>query len=526
MKKRILAITMAVMITGMTLAGCGESNEAVSSNNADNMLEVKVVSPKNADINITGEYVGTLEFEDQVNVFPLISGEITNVYFEEGDYVEEGEIMFTLDDKAYQLQLQNANKSYASAENGLNQQLGALEMQRNSAVNNLHTAQEGVRQIEDTYEYYENQKSDLDSTKDDLMDSRVDLKEDLNKLRKDRDKAKDDLEGAEKEMNDAATAYYTAMQKMAMGDPTINQAAITLLKANMDAKASAYSGLAQKIAAYDSAEPQLESAIKQYDSSMDQLDSSKDGIQFQQDNLDYSLQQAKRGEILAQNNLDYFDNYTLPMTQEAAEISLSQAKIGISSAQLQLEHTKVKAPVSGKVYLKNNDTKDLAQAGYPVYVILPENTKYAAFNVPETVCSQLNIGDEVTVERNGVTYKGRISEIPTTINQQTGMFTVKAAVTDNADELVTGTSVVVTAVTKSLPGVTTIPIDCVYYEGGNTYTYAVSKDGIISKVYIETGLYDNENMEIKSGITPDMQIITTWSSDYHDGLKVVIAENN
>lgn len=515
---------MVTTLLSTSIVGCGEKSEAaVSDNEAKAMLEVSVVSPKITDINITGEYVGTLEFSEQVNVFPMISGEITNTYFEEGDYVEAGQLMFTLDDKAYQLQLQNANKTYDSAENGLAQQLGALEMQRNSAVNNLHTAQEGIRQLEDTYDYYNDQKADLDSTKDDLMESRVDLKDDLNKLRDDRDKAKEDLKSAESAMEDAAKAYYGLMQQKAAGAP-VNDVQLSMAKANMDSKTSAYSGLAQKIAAYDSAETQMVSAIKQYDSSMDQLDSSKEGLQFQQDNLDYSMAQAKRGEILAQNNLDYFDNYTAPMTQEAAEISLSQAKIGISSAQLQLSYTKITAPVSGKVYLKNNEANDLAQAGYPVYVILPENTKYAAFNVPENVWCQLNIGDEIKVERNGVEYQAKVSEIPTSINQQTGMFTVKAAITGNADDLVAGTSVVVTATTNNLPQVMTIPIDCVYYEAGKTYTFAVSKDGIISKVYIETGLYDDENMQIITGITEDMLIITTWASDYHDGLKVKIAD--
>ena len=81
------------------------------------------------------------------------------------------------------------------------------------------------------------------------------------------------------------------------------------------------------------------------------------------------------------------------------------------------------------------------------------------------------------------------------------------------------------------------------YDLANKVNHLIEKEGInINKEYDEevkytylsndeideimTELGANENMEIKSGITPDMQIITTWSSDYHDGLKVVIAENN
>lgn len=524
MKRRVLILLMAMSITGAALAGCGSvtNEDSVSESSANALLMVSTVSPAVTDINIKGEFVGTLEYDEQISVFPLLSGEITGTYFEDGDYVEEGELMFTLDDKAYQLQLQNANTTYESAETGLQQQLGALEMQRNNAINTLHSAQEGIRQIEDTYDYYNVQKSDLDETKENLQSDRNDMKDDLNKLRDDRTKAKDDLKDAETAMEKDSKAYADALMANAANPaaPPIPQATLTILKSKMDASVSAYSSLAQKVAAYDSAEKQMESAIKQYDSSMDQIDSSKEGLQFQQDNLDYSLAQAKRGEILAQNNLDYFDNYTAPLTQHSAELTLSQAGIGISSAQLQLSYTKIKAPISGKVIAKNNDVGDLAQAGYPVYMILPEDTINASFGVPESVWRNLNIGDKITVERNGEIYDAKVTEIPTGVNPQTGMFVIKATVSGNTDSLVTGTSVIVSAVTQSLNSVMTIPIDCVYYEGGNSYTYVVNNDGVVSKIYIETGLYDDVNMEIKSGITKDMKVITTWSSDLHDGLVV------
>lgn len=532
MKKRIVILLLAMTFTTAVFTACGEKTSDTAEQVEEKTLQVTTVDPLETEINITGDFVGTLEYSDQVDVFPLISGEITKVYFEEGDYVEAGQLMFTLDDKAYQLQLKNANATYTQAEIGMNQQLGALQMQRNSNLNNIDAANEGVRQIEDTYKQFDSQLSDLGETKEDMQKDRADLKQDLIDLRKDKEKAEDNLKSAKSSLEDASKAYANAMTKRAQeeaahnADPsipiTVTDSQLQILKGAMDGASAQVSGLTQQIAGYASAETQLESAIKQYDSSMDSLDSSKDNLQFQKDSLDYNYAQAKRGVILAQENLDYFDKYTVPATEQNAANTLNQASIGIDSAKLQLSYTKVKAPVSGKVLVRNNDEKDLAQAGYPVYSILPESTIYASFGVPESVWRELELGDEVIVSKNDKEYKGKISELPTEVDQRTGLFTIKAAIGGNTDDLITGTAVTVKAVTKHIDKTMTIPIDCVYYEGGNSYTFSVSDNGIVSKVYIETGMYDKDNMQILSGVNKDMKIISTWSSDLHDGIKVDI----
>lgn len=549
MRKRWIAnmMILCMIVYAFTFAGCGAADTATSliSGETDTaLLEVDTVSPLITDIAVEGEYVGILEYEDQVSVVPMLNGEVTATYFEEGDYVEAGDLLFTIDDEAYQLQLQNAQIAYQQAQSGIDSQLGQLQMGRDSAVNTVSSAQEGISQIQDSYDYFDSQLADLDESKADLAEDRAELKEDLLEVRDQISDLEKSIESMQKQYNDLFAAYQAAAavpdnmgtssgdsseEGESLDSPASNptpdsnmEAQLRVMAEQCDQLSNALSAARSMLSSLQSAEKQLDNAIAQYDSSMDQIDSSKDSIIYQRDNLNYNLEQALRGEQLAQEQLDYYDNYTIPSAQMSATTTLQQAQLGIDSARLQLNYTRVTAPVSGTILSKNVEELGIAQMGYPAYVIISDEGTLASFGVPESTYRMLSLGQEVRVERNGVVYAGSIIEIPLQVNPQTGLFTVKAALKGDTDQLIMGTSVKVTLAVQHTERALTIPIDCVYYEGGESYTY-VLEGNIVRKVSIVTGLYDDVNMQILSGITEDMPIITTWSSDLRDGLEVKVS---
>lgn len=530
-------MVLCIVISSFAVTGCGAAESAaslISGAEEATLLEVDAVNPLITDIAVEGEYVGVLEYENQVAVVPMLNGEVTATYFEEGDFVEEGELLFTIDDEAYQLQLQNAQIAYQQAQSGIDSQLGQLQMGRDSAVNTVSQAQEGISQIQDSYDYFNSQLADLDASKADLAEDRAEMKEDLLELRDQISDLESAIESMQNQYNDMYAAYQTAKTQRGVWDrtPSENRTAeppkgltdseLYQMDITCDQLSNALSAARSTLSGLQSAEKQLDSAIAQYDSSMDQIDSSKDSIIYQRDNLDYNMEQALRGEQLAQEQLDYYDNYTIPSAQTSATTTLQQAQLGIESARLQLNYTQVTAPVSGTIMSKNVEELGIAQMGYAAYVIISDDGAIASFGVPESTYRMLTLGQAVKVERNGAVYDGNIVEIPLQVNPQTGLFTVKAAVKGDTDQLIMGTSVKVTLAAQHAERALTIPIDCVYYESGDSYTY-VLEGNIVRKVSIETGLYDNENMQILSGITEDMPVITTWSSDLRDGLEVRVS---
>ncbi len=131
----------------------------------------------------------------------------------------------------------------------------------------------------------------------------------------------------------------------------------------------------------------------------------------------------------------------------------------------------------------------------------------------------MTIGQEVQVERNGEIYTAEISENVGVADASNGLFKVKARLISGADKLIAGTSVKLTMATRKADNVMTIPVDSVYYESEKAYVYCM-QNGKAVRTEIETGITNNENVEVKSGLTNDSRVITTWASQLKDGSDV------
>lgn len=74
---------------------------------------------KISPIEITVETVGTAEARKSVSLFPAAADRVTNVMFSPGDFVEQGDILLTLDDRRQKTSLQKAQIQLADAERTL-----------------------------------------------------------------------------------------------------------------------------------------------------------------------------------------------------------------------------------------------------------------------------------------------------------------------------------------------------------------------------------------------------------------------
>ena len=73
--------------------------------------------------------------------------------------------------------------------------------------------------------------------------------------------------------------------------------------------------------------------------------------------------------------------------------------------------------------------------------------------------------------------------------------------------------------TDQVKQVLTIPVDAVYYDSSDAYVYTV-ESGVVRKTPVETGIFDDEKIEIISGLSVESVVVTSWSSELRDGLGV------
>ncbi|MEG1900817.1 MAG: efflux RND transporter periplasmic adaptor subunit [Clostridium sp.] len=252
---------------------------------------------------------------------------------------------------------------------------------------------------------------------------------------------------------------------------------------------------------------------KQVDGAKINLDTATVSLQDANTNLQRMQVLFDSGDISSQQ----FEQ--IQSSAKMAKLQYDAAKIGYDN---QMEFSTITAPIGGLVETFDVSVHDNVSQQNVLCVISGKGAKALSFYVTERVVKNLKMGDEIQIEKNGSEYSGVISEVSTMLDSATGLFKVKASL-EGADALATGSQVKLYVTSDRADYVMLIPTDAIYYTNGEPKVY-VYKDGLVDECQIEVGIYDAEKAEIKSGLTPEDQVIVTWSSELFKGSKVELQE--
>ena len=205
----------------------------------------------------------------------------------------------------------------------------------------------------------------------------------------------------------------------------------------------------------------------------------------------------------------------------SAQAGIQSAQVGVASAQYQLSLYNLTAPISGVVEAVNVTENNFTASGTAAFVISNGTNKTVTFYVTDSVRKTLTPGQAVTVNYNGQTYSGAVTEISGVVNAQVGQFQVKAVI-DGAQDLPDGLSVELTTTSHQAVGAVLVPSDAMFFENGVAYVYLL-QDGTAVRADVTIGLYTEDQVAVTAGLTPGDQVITTWSSTLRDGADVRLA---
>lgn len=210
---------------------------------------------------------------------------------------------------------------------------------------------------------------------------------------------------------------------------------------------------------------------------------------------------------------------------EAAQSAASMAKIGYETAKnqydLNLKYSHITSPIAGVIEAKNIDLHDVTGGNMPAFVISAKGGMKVTFGITDEVYESLELGEAISIERGDITYKGHITEISKVVSEASGLHTVEASI-EGGEDLANGLKVKVTVPKAKVSQVLSIPVSAIYYSAGDAFVY-VLQDGKAVLKKIETGIYDAEYMEVKSGLESLDVLIGTWSSELYDGAEVIEA---
>ena len=108
------ALAAFAILALVLCSGCGDTKAAAPS--PQPAVPVVAASVEQKDVPVRLHAIGTVEAYSMVAVKTQITGELTGVYFKEGDDVRKGQLIFTLDKRPFEAELNRAQSNLARDE--------------------------------------------------------------------------------------------------------------------------------------------------------------------------------------------------------------------------------------------------------------------------------------------------------------------------------------------------------------------------------------------------------------------------
>ena len=514
--KRCVLLGMTAIL-GMTATACsGSSEETEEAEKA----AVDVVTPERGSLSTDTVYMGTAAPQQQVYVTPMVSGTVTEVNFQVGDTVQEGDLLFRIDDEAAQLQLASAEAAYHSAEAGVQAATGGARDLQN------YQTEQSIQQLRDSMNDVDESIDEMESNLGDLRDAGGQLSSAKNAAQAAADQAETAYYALKSELGPQITAAQATVDDLqSQIDAAQPGTDVSGLQEQLDAEKSILEGLQAQLSNSKNVLDQAEVAVTQIDGQIAANESAKTQLKSGIDTAEDSRETINENLATAEQSYAITQNEVYPDTDATYAAQLESAAVGIDSAQMQLDYYTVEAPISGVIESVSVEEDQMVSAGSAAYVISNKESMTVTFQVTEEAKNVLAVGDPVTVERNGDTYEGTITEVGTMANAQTHLFTVKASVSGASDKIPNGVTVKVYATTHEEENKLIIPYDALYFSAGSAYVYCV-EDGTIVRTPVTVGLMSDTQAVIEEGLSEDSQVVGNWSSRLRDGAPAEVVSVN
>lgn len=434
---------------------------------------VKLTTVATTTVQESSVFVATLESPRFVTIKPQIEGRIKQLYIKEGDRVQQGQPIFSLQSDDTQALLQQRKAALAQAKANLAllnagtrpEQIAQARATLTQAQARLRDAQSGAQpqEIAQAVAQIDAAKSTLD-----LAQSRTKRYE---QLAKQGAVSQDQLEG------------YRQAERSNRADLVVAQKKLEQLRQSRGSDISA-----------------LAAAVEQ-----------------QQQNLKQQLNGARPEEIAQ------------------ARSQVSQAAAQVRAAEVQLQYTKVLAPFTGVVGNIPVKVGELAAKGDPLTTLTKNDAFDLNLSIPLSRANQLRAGLPVELlnAKGKSLAMGKVSFIAPNATADSQTVLAKATFANSSGQLLNRQSVQAKVIWAERPGIL-IPVTAVSRLGGKTFVFVARsqqlQDGKASLIAeqkpVELGSIEGNNYQVVKGLNPGEKIVTSGLLSLTNGAAIAIAPDD
>jgi multidrug efflux system membrane fusion protein len=241
--------------------------------------------------------------------------------------------------------------------------------------------------------------------------------------------------------------------------------------------------------------------------------------------------------LLAQDSIAKQQVDTQASLVRQYEAAIASDKGQVDSAKLQLSFTRIVAPISGRLGLRQVDSGNMIHANDTngIVVITQVQPIDVVFPIPESnlprVQRRLREGDPPVVDAydRNQTRKlatGKLVTIDNQIDTATGTIKLKAAFANDDSALFPNQFVNVRMLLETLHGVTLVPTAAILRGAPGTFVYVVKEDKTVTVRPVKVGPIEGENAVVESGVAPGDVVVVDGTDRLREGAKVETVTRN
>ncbi|MBV8255113.1 MAG: efflux RND transporter periplasmic adaptor subunit [Chitinophaga sp.] len=238
-------------------------------------------------------------------------------------------------------------------------------------------------------------------------------------------------------------------------------------------------------------------------------------VKIYDEDLKAQLQKLKLQQQLAKTTLERQENLLKINGISRQDVDVTRNQVSAYAAdmdytQTQLQKTELRAPFSGRLGLRNVSEGAIVSNAVVITTLQQIDPLKIDFTVPEKYRNVVKNGDKLgfTVAGDQHTYNGSIYAIDPKIDLATRTVKLRAIVPNNGGILFPGSFAKIRINLKDLPDAMMIPSQAVI-PGTRDKKVIVADSGRAKFVIVETGIRDENSVQITSGLKPGDTVITS-----------------
>jgi len=307
----------------------------------------------------------------EAHIHPIsakVGGTVVTVNVTEGRRVEAGQVLVEIDPKDYQVALERAEADRAEAEAILRGSRADLPITTTSTSSQLSGAEAGVLE------------------------------------------ARANLASSEKEITAAEAQLRAAQAKIQENQAMYQKAQRDLERMNL---LIAKQEISQQ--QYDATMASTHALRAAVESAQAEAANSEQGLRVAQSHADRDRAKVAQAEAIERNAGTGPQQVEVTQSRaQSAQARLEMAQASLDQAQLNMQYTKIVAPVGGIIGRKNVESGQIVQAGQPLFTIVALDNVWVMANFKETQLKDIRPGQPavITVDAyGGHKFKGHVDSI-------------------------------------------------------------------------------------------------------------------